>query len=267
MLDLFSAAGNTSNEILAPNARVLRLVPLRTFLAVPGLVALGARWRTSHRDPLVTASACVGAVFVFALLTSHGVLGRTLPGLMLCLHTAMAVWMADHLEQRAPRTAKEVVRDPVILGAVVLLLVGLAATAPGLVRAVPRQWLPEQIQARAGPSRIEPYLALLPGPIEPGDTIVASGDLSLGAVALSGKSISPPVEPPLWTQAEIQSRADIHQELLHEDRPWNERVDLLREHHVDWLVLNPGDLDRLDVPADLIVKSQPDFGSIVRVPE
>src|SRR5262249_32725358 len=62
----------------------------RTFLAVPGVVALAARWRRDRRDPLALAFGGAAVIYAAGYVAGRQSYGRILPFLMLTAQLALA---------------------------------------------------------------------------------------------------------------------------------------------------------------------------------
>lgn len=148
VLDLFSESSIYHSSHPALYQKVLQ----RTFPALVALPILVRRFRSDPRDPLVLSFLGMTAVYLWGFLSEAFTYGRMMPFVMLILHITLGSYFAD-LEIRA-RAGSTPIR-PVGLayaGLSLLMVVGLIGAAPGLVRTIPHQWLPERL-------RIDPRLA------------------------------------------------------------------------------------------------------------
>jgi hypothetical protein len=230
-----------SRSFDASNAAMYHRVAQRTFLALPGFVLLVVRFVQRRKDPLAIGAALMAAVFVFGYVFHHGALGRVLPGLLLTAHVAMAVWLADVVTRWADVSARS---RYLISGTVaVILLVGLAGSAAGVIRDVPRAVLPARFKNdQRLESLVAPFTPLTRlVPIE--DVIVASPPVALAVAASSGKVIAPPGPAPFVDDIAKRNRA-LKAALSSRTSPRAFRQ-LNCSYHVKWYVLLPRDARRL----------------------
>ena len=217
------------------NRATYRRVASRTFLALPGLVILGVRLRRSWRDPLGLAALLTAFVFVIGWVGDRGSIGRVLPGLLLLAHLAMADWFARRLmdsdenrsRMRGMRAALSVV-----------IIIGLIGTAPGWLRTVPREVVPERAADRLRVvSLVEPNLAF--AEIIPDDAVVIAPDrinVAVGGVAAKVTSVGIPA--PFVPDAARRS-ADVIT-ILSPSTAEADRDALISRYRADWIVVDPG---------------------------
>jgi hypothetical protein len=232
------------------NTVTYRRVALRFVLALPGLVILGWRLRRSRTDPLALAGLIVGAAFVFGWMTDRGSLGRMLPGLALMAHLAMADWFAVSLSARVPTRYMRRVSQGAL---VAIVLLGLLGTAPGWLRSVPRNFVPEEIAERLRlTSYVEPNLRFVD--YLDGDDVVAAvtgASIPIGGVAAKVLSVRVP-EP--FIDDERQRSTDIRVMLDPLVDP-DVRDTLIARYGPDWLVVELVDAEPLvqQLPGAVIV--------------
>jgi hypothetical protein len=204
----------------------------RSFLALPGVVALAWRAKADPRDPLVWSFAGTLAVFIFGGLTQRWSLGRVFPGMMLAAHVALGDAVARYLSSDV-RTRKRA-----LLGATAIVVVGAAGCAPGILRMVPRPLLPEPLasDARLG-SIVEAYRAL-PNIIGPDESVVASPSLNQAVAGISGNVLVPPV--PTFLE-DLPQRIRAGRTILDPSIGARERQALLDRWDISFLVLTPSD--------------------------
>lgn len=220
------------------NSPTYGAVIVRTALALPGLVILGARLRRNRADPLALAALVVGAAFVFGWVTDSGSLGRMAPGLMLVAHLAMADWFGLRLV--SPIAAG---RRTVQWAFVAIVTLGLVGTAPGWVRSVPRAFVPDDLAARLRlTSYVEPNLAFA-GYFAPNDVVAATSRASMPIGGGAAKVVSVWIPQPFIADAE-QRLHDIVV-MLDPKTPSEERTALLARYRPSWLVVESTDAPAL----------------------
>lgn len=258
VLDLLGSTG----EFDSINARTYRLVAVRSVLALPGFVLLAVRLRQKPRDPLGLAAALVAVVFIFGWLTDRGSLGRVLPGLMLVAHITMADWFGSRLGSAA-ESARVRLRSTIFVG--LILLIGLAGTAPGLVRGVPRALLPGRL---ANDSRISSVVAPFLGfaDVLPASAVVAApGGVSLAIGATAAKAIASPIPAPFV--ADNAQRIADNDAILDPATTTARRAALLATYGCSWLVVAAADAPALmaEIDGAEIVGVVAEY-SIIRLP-
>lgn len=211
-------------------------VLLRTFLAVPGFVIILRPGRGRRWSPLAPALLLVAGVFAYGWISERGSLCRVLPGAMLLSHLAMADWVAARIARDGSTVAS---RRVLAAGVGILLAVGTLGTAPGWVRAVPRDLLPEPwVQTLRLRSYIDPNRRF--AEYFRGDEVVAAESgaaLSIGGYA--AKVISVPAPEPFIRDA--RQRAEDVRVMLDPATAPRVRDRLVRKYRPDALVVNATD--------------------------
>jgi hypothetical protein len=221
------------------NAAVFSRVVPRTFLALPGVLAIWLRLRERRRDPIVLGFAAAVALFAVGWALDRPTLGRVLPAVMLMLHIALADLVARVLADTGGGRR----RSAAIAVVSVIVAVGVAGTAAGTVRAVPRALLPAGLAHRPELESLVDRYRPLGDRIRRDEVIVASGRLALASAAISGKVIAPFVGAPFVDDLAERERATNI--ILDPAATGAERQRVIRRHGVDWLVLSASDTDRL----------------------
>jgi hypothetical protein len=227
-----------SDAFAASNAAIFRRVVPRTFLALPGAVALWLRLRGRKRDPIVLAFAAAAALFAVGWILDLPTLGRALPGVMLMLHVAFADLVARLVEQPGVRGRRSTIAV-VSLGVVI----GLAGMAAGIIRSVPRALLPDRLGERAELRSLVDEYRPIGERIPRDDVIVASESLALGSAAIGGKAVAPSAPAPFVDDIAERERATAT--ILDPDARVAARSAAMDRYDVDWLVLTPDDAERL----------------------
>jgi hypothetical protein len=229
-----------SGDLEAINAAIFHRVVPRTFLALPGLLAIGLRLRNRWRDPIVLGFAAAATLFMVGWVLDRPTLGRSLPDVLLMLHLALADLVAGLLEDRVETRQ----RSTIIAAMSLAIAVGAAACAAGMVRAVPRALLPASLADRSElASLVDPYRTIGER-ISREDVVVASSArLAAASAGMGGKVVGPFVPAPFVDDvAERQRATDT---ILDPDAPAAQRQRAIRRYGVDWLVLSPRDPQRL----------------------
>jgi hypothetical protein len=228
---------DTSSDLEAINAAVFRHIVPRTFLALPGLVAIGLRLGERRRDPITLGFAAATTLFAIGWVLDRPTLGRALPAVMLMLHVALADLVAQLVGQRDIR-----LRRATILVVSLGVMVGVVGTAAGMARAVPRALLPDHLGDRAELRSLVDRYRPIGEQIARDDVLVASKSLA-PASTIGGKAIAPYVPAPfVHDLAEREQAADI---ILDPNATVAQRRREVDAYGVDWLVLTPRDADRL----------------------
>jgi hypothetical protein len=230
-----------SGDLEAINAAIFHRVVPRTFLALPGLLAVGLRLRKRWRDPIVLGLAATATLFVVGWVLDRPTLGRSLPAVLLMLHLALADLVAGLLEDRGD--ARQ--RSTIIAAMSLAIAVGAAGTAAGMVRAVPRALLPASLADRPELASLvdDPYRTI-DARISREDVVVASTSrLAAASAGVGGKVVGPFVPAPFVDDVRERQRAT--DTILDPDAPAAQRQRALRRYGVDWLVLTPRDAQRL----------------------
>lgn len=214
------------------NRAIYANVLVRAVLAAPGLILLGMRAQKNWRDPLSTAAILVGSVFVLGWVTERWSFGRVFPGLILIAHVAMADWFAARLKQTRSKRQRRLVAGFLAM----ILAIGAAGTAPGWIRGIPHQLLPNSLaQDQRLQSRITPFLVFA-DVFDDDDSVVASEAVSLAIGANAAKVISVTVPEPFVASAE--ERREDSESILDPATPPHVRHQLLAKYEVEWLVLD-----------------------------
>jgi hypothetical protein len=222
------------------NAAMYHAIVQRTFLAVPGFVVLGVRFARRRRDPLALAALFNVIVYAAGYATNHDAFGRVLPGILLMAQVAMGVWVAERL---AGLTALNVDVHQVIAATAAVVGVGLLGSAGGVVRFVPRAFVPTSYAHRPElASLVAPYNGL-DNLISRNDVAVASRALAPGVAASSGKVIAPPAPAPFVSDAKRRNGAV--RSLLSPQTSTAAFEALVAHYDVDWFVLTPADARNL----------------------
>lgn len=258
VLELMTAVGGF-DEI---NSATYSAVASRAALALPGLVILCVRARRDLRDPLALAALLVLAAFLFGWVTDRGSLGRVFPGAMLMMHLAMADWFAVHLSvQSAVPWRRRAVRTA--FGAVCLL--GLAGTATGWVRSVPRTLVPQSVAKQLRlKSYVEPNLAFVDY-FEDDDIVAATGRASIPIAGVAAKVLSVGIPEPFIDDAEQRS-IDVR-DMLEPSTDRTARDALIAAYDPEWLVVEEGDAPSLigQLPGAVITGKVNGF-AVIRLP-
>jgi len=227
------------------NAGTYRGVIMRSALATPGLVIMCARLRHNRRDPLGLASIAVLAVFVAGWITRHDSYGRVFPGLILTLHIAMADWLADRLHARQRMKPDQRL---VALASSLVVVAGIAGTATGWIRGVPRALLPAGVaDDQRLRSQIEPYTRF-GDLIDQGVTVAAPTDIALAVAGGGAKLIGAPVPTPFVDSNDL--RVTDMAAIVDPTTTGAIRIALLAKYGCRWLVVR-------DVAADSMSRSLP----------
>jgi hypothetical protein len=229
----------TASVFEASNAAIFRDVLPRTFLALPGLVAIWLRRRRGGRDPINLGFVAVTAMFTVAWILDRPTLGRALPAVMLMLHVTLADLVAGEVEERGEGRR----RSAAIVAASVAVAIGIGGTAAGLVRALPRDFLPGGVGDRAELQSLVGKYRPIGERIPRDDVIVASAPLALGSAEVSGKTVAPSAPAPFV--ADVTQRRRATATILDPEATGAARRLELDRYDVDWLVLTPDDADRL----------------------
>jgi hypothetical protein len=227
-----------SGGLEASNAAIFSRVLPRTFLALPGLLAIWLRLRERRRDPIVLGFGAASTVFAFGWVLDRPTLGRVLPAVMLLLHIALADLVAQRLEDAGGQ------RRAVMIAAVSFgVAVGVAGSAAGMIRAAPRALLPAGLADRPELESLVDRYRPLGDRISRDDVVAASDSLALATAAISGKVIAPFVGAPFVDDlTERQRRTNT---ILDPDTTAAQRQRWIGRYGVDWLVLTHRDADGL----------------------
>lgn len=170
-------------------AQMYRDVLPRSFLLIPGIIALVPRFRRSARDPLFWMFVGGAAVYIAGYLTGMYSLGRVAPLVALSAHVALADLLAGWLVGGYRRRIVAAWVGIVLIG-----LVGLAGSTSGLIRMVPTAVLPASLSAddRLTPM-VEPY-ASLTDIVASSDVVFATDSMRGVVPAIGGRVVVPRYE-------------------------------------------------------------------------
>jgi hypothetical protein len=179
-----------------------RLWPLA--LAVPVLVQ---RWRKHLLDPLAYFVGLLAVLYATGALLANGTLGRVIPALVLGLHMAIADGVVT-LERRWNAAGLHL-SSRLLYGAVSLVvLIGAANMAGGLLRAVPRGLLPATLQADPRLEPAAPLYAPLAQVIGADTVVLADLNFSRHMPAFTGKVVAF-IDPEAFVPDDDERRAAV----------------------------------------------------------
>jgi hypothetical protein len=228
-----------SSDFDASNAAIFSRVLPRTFLALPGLLAIWLRLRERRRDPIVLGFAAAAAVFTVGWVLDRPTLGRALPAVLLMLHVALADLVSGVLED--PSTVRR--RRAAIAAVAVTVVMGAAASGAGMVRAVPQALLPGGLAERSELQSLVDRYRPLGDRIPRNNVVAASPPLATATAGITGNVVAPFVPGPFVDDVAERQRAN--RAILEPDTSPAERQDAIRRYGVGWLVLTPRDAGAL----------------------
>ncbi|MEU2584562.1 hypothetical protein ABZ612_16710 [Streptomyces avermitilis] len=201
----------------------------RYGLALVGVVALGVRARRDPRDPLVVFFLLGVAVFALGGLTGHYSWGRVLPAALIPAQVAAAVEVAG-----ASRGAVRGAGAVVLAGA---LAVGVWTQIGTLGYVVGREALPGAVAAKyrepwVGYHWITPWVRY-------GDVVLAKTFPSRQIPAYGAYTVAPGY-PDFFLSDEARREAAVRRYFA-PGSSRDERLGVLREYGVRWVVQRPGD--------------------------
>ncbi|MET7855308.1 hypothetical protein AB0D78_08120 [Streptomyces avermitilis] len=201
----------------------------RYGLALVGVVALGVRARRDPRDPLVVFFLLGAAVFALGGLTGHYSWGRVLPAALIPAQVAAAVEVAG-----ASRGAVRAAGAVVLAGA---LAVGVWTQIGTLGYVVGRGALPGAVAAKyrepwVGYHWITPWVRY-------GDVVLAKTFPSRQIPAYGAYTVAPGY-PDFFLSDEARREAAVRRYFA-AGSSRDERLGVLREYGVRWVVQRPGD--------------------------
>ncbi|MFF8655549.1 hypothetical protein [Streptomyces huasconensis] len=224
--DLFGAGGGLE-EIHRSLYR--NLLP-HFGLALLGVVALAARWRRDHRDPLVIFFALGAAMFAAGGLTGHYSWGRVLPAALIPAQVAAALEAFEAGALRRAFTA--------LLGAALLLGAWTQAGTVGYV--VPRGALPGPVAAKYRPPWTGyHWLTSSRVRVRYGDVVMAKTFPARQIPAYGPYTVAPGY-PDFFLPDEGDRVAAVRQYFA-PGTARAERLGILRRYGVRWVVAYPGD--------------------------
>jgi hypothetical protein len=185
-LTLIATGGSVYAE---PNLAMYTGVAERIWPAALAIPVLVQRWRTHALDRLVCFVGLLALLYATGALLANGPLGRVLPALVLGLHLALADGLVT-LDRRW-RQAGQHLRSRLLYAAIsVVLLVGTANMAGGLLRAVPHALLPATLQADPRLAPAVPLYAPLSQVIGADAVVLADLNFSRHLPAFTGKVVA-----------------------------------------------------------------------------
>ena len=218
--------------------------------AVLGIVALAFRVRRrGWDDVLVLMFVASGLVVAYGRVSGHYSYGRSWPMLMLAGQLAVAVAVAE----AAPGRARWAWGVPV--AAVTGL--GLLSQAATFAYLLPRSTQDSVTNAlNDTPLGVRetvddlPHLAWLDGYLKPTDVVAADDDISRYEIAAHGAyNVTTPWYLPELSKAEYKGRKVVSWTMFGKDTPAAERVALIQQYRVGWMLLNGDE----QVPAGIAV--------------
>jgi len=207
----------------------------RTFLVIPGVIALVLRFRRDTRDTLFWIFVAGFAVYVGGYVAGAYSMGRVLPLVALSAHVALADLAAQWVVSGNRRQVAVAWVGVVLIGAV-----GMAGSTSGLVRMVPTALLPASLadDGRLTPM-VEPYASL--GSIVTSDDTVFATDSMRGVVpAIGGRVVAPRYESIFLPNA--ADRARDRAIFFAEETSMVDRDAVSTRWGVTYIVATPGDL-------------------------
>jgi alpha-1,6-mannosyltransferase len=228
LLKLFTIAGQLDSDSRA----LYGLLGPRSFLALPGLVALGLRARRNPRDALVWTFVGTALVFFLGGLTQRWSFGRVFPGVMLAAHVALGDMVANLRLERDGTTRR---RFPVTAAAAGLLVIGFAGSYLGLIHAVPRSVLPDRFAERLAEDRVDAYRPLTTV-IGADDRVVASMSLNRPVAGISGNVLEPLL--PTFVD-DLEERRRDARAILNPSTNEDSRQELISRWDIRFLTVTP----------------------------
>ena len=233
-------------------AHILRWYALGAAL---GLVALALRWRRDRMDVLALMFLGLGAVVAYGAATQHWSYGRSWPMAILVAQIATAVAVAE----TKPGRIRWLWTVPVA----VCTAIGVSTQFGALLYLMPASMQTSIGDALGVRARIEniPHLDALdkyftpdevvvaPNPLKPPKPADAFAQFQIAAHGSYGVS-SPWYLPDLSQSTQLQRAAAV-QTIFSGPTPKAERVALLTQYHVTWVLLAPGQQLASGFPAAL----------------
>ena len=163
----------------------------RTAPALLGVPLLLRRQRKNVRDPL--GLLFVGLLVIYGVggISKQWTLGRVMPFLVLPLHISLAEWVVDQERKRflagsvgwyGPARVQMFVAGALIVTSIF--------AAPGLVRTVPRGWLPPAVRGDPRLDRPSEVFGVLKPVLADDDIVIAPGDISFIIPTFGGKVVT-----------------------------------------------------------------------------
>ena len=196
----FLALWTEASDSSAVHDPLYRDVLARSFLLIPGVVALWYRARRSLRDPLVLMFAAGVTAYFIGYLTDFHSLGRVMPLVALSAHVALADMIAGWIRQDEQRRLA-------IATIVVVGVVGFVGSIPGIFWMIPRSVLPASALGVEDVSEeVVPYRSLA-DVLAPTDIAFASPEMSMVVPSVEGRVVVPGYLTPLLSDRPEHDRA------------------------------------------------------------
>jgi hypothetical protein len=203
---------------------------------VLGLVALALRWWRDRMDALVLMFLGIGAVVAYGGLTQHWSYGRSWPMVLLVADVATAVAVAE----AKPGRVRWTWAVPVALATAV----GISTQFGALLFLVPNGIQTKVSKALGTRGWIEniPHIDKLDKYFKPDDVVAAPNQLGQFEVAAHGSySVTPAWYLPEIPRSVQHTRDNALFEMFEPTTPKAERITLLKEYDVTWVLLIPGE--------------------------
>ncbi|MEU7107830.1 hypothetical protein ABZ951_22705 [Streptomyces sp. NPDC046215] len=217
-------------------------------LALLGIAALAARWWRDRRDPLVLFFALGAAVFAAGGLSGHHSWGRILPAVLLPAQLALAVETAEATGRRL-RTA--------VLPLTAAALLAGAWTQAGVLTYVLRPAAIPPVLRHVHTIALWPPYGRVAREVPKGATVMTDDYYALRMIPAYGPYTVAPAYPDIFLPDE-RRRRDATRRYFAPATSRAERLALLREYRVRWVLQKPG---RPGLPPD-----DPALGRAVRAP-
>jgi hypothetical protein len=233
----------------AENYAMYERVIVRSAPALLGVYPLWRRFRADPRDPLVIAFLASALLYLSGALIGRETMGRMLNFGLMSLHLALVGWISDLAERATPDRSLRFGRS-IIVGALVAL--GLALSAPAVVRMIPSALLPAQV---AGDERLETDFGwVIPAGdlLDYGDVVLALPSTSTQLASVGAKLVTFRTVPYIEDQ---EGRTDDVVEFFIEPDPAT-----LDQYQVDWIAFRENELS--EPQAERIE----DLGRVYRLP-
>ena len=191
--------------------------------------------RKNIADPLGLLFAGLLAVYGLGWITREWTLGRVMPFLVLPLYVSLAGWVVDQ-ERKRFMAGRAGWRGPAGVQVVVagVLIVASIFVAPGLVRVVPRGWLPQALRTDPRLERHPEVFGVLASVLADDDIVIAPGDISFIIPTFGGKVVTSRPHP--FVPGEVQRGRDVARFFSTADQ--SEAVAILTRYGVTKIVLD-----------------------------
>ena len=229
----FLALGTEASDSSAVHDPLYREILVRSFLLIPGVVALWYRARRSLRDPLVLMFVAGVAIYFIGYVADFHSLGRVMPLVALSAHVALADMVAGWLKQDEQR--RLAIGTIVVVGAV-----GFVGSIPGLFWMIPRTVLPSSVFGIDDlHTEITPYRSL-ETVLDPTDVVFASPVMSMIVPSVTGRVVTPGYLTPLLSDRAARDLAAA--EFFSANRTKGERAAIATTWAATHVVVEPADV-------------------------